>query len=80
MKNFIEKIQMLLALIPSLISGLKQLEEAIPESGKGPEKLALMMNILEQAHWETKELQGDFNSHTSFLKSCIAILVRILFK
>ncbi len=46
----------ILSLIPSLIATIKAIEEAIPGSGAGEAKLALIREIMESAHSNITDL------------------------
>lgn len=42
-----EKLLTILKLLPAIIAAIKAIEEAIPEGGKGAEKLAAVRGIIE---------------------------------
>lgn len=44
--NALAVLKLIASLLPTLISLIQSVEQAIPESGKGAEKLALVKNIL----------------------------------
>lgn len=48
--NWITTVTTVFQLLPSIISAIKAIEEAIPGTGKGEAKLALVRGILEAAN------------------------------
>lgn len=50
MSNVIETARSVLALLPATIEAVKAIEAAIPESGKGKEKLELVRVTLQSAY------------------------------
>jgi hypothetical protein len=49
----------ILKLIPALIAAIKAVEDAVPVSGKGKEKLETITGIAEVVYDSTAELQKD---------------------
>jgi hypothetical protein len=48
--NTFSTLRTILALIPALIEAIKAIEEAIPGSGKGEQKLAAIRGIIEASY------------------------------
>jgi hypothetical protein len=49
MKQFLEVATALIGLLPQIIGAVKAIEVALPQTGKGAEKLALVKSTLEAA-------------------------------
>lgn len=72
-------LQILLAvakMIPTVIEAIKVIEAAIPESGKGSEKLELVRVILENAYGVT----GQFELLWPSISGTIGVLVKMYTK
>ena len=63
-------IVIILQLIPALITALKAIEEAIPGSGKGEQKLSAIRGILEA-------VDGSITSLWPQISSVISVLVTL---
>ncbi len=63
-------IVIILQLIPALITALKAIEEAIPGSGKGEQKLSAIRGILEA-------VDGSITSLWPQISSVISVLVNL---
>lgn len=63
-------IVIILQLIPSIITALKAIEEAIPGSGKGEQKLSAIRGILEA-------VDGSITSLWPQISSVISVLVTL---
>ena len=63
-------IVIILQLIPALITALKAIEEAIPGSGQGEQKLAAVRSILEA-------VDGSITSLWPQISSVISVLVTL---
>ena len=63
-------IVIILQLIPALITALKAIEEAIPGSGKGEQKLSAVRGILEA-------VDGSITSLWPQISSVISVLVTL---
>jgi hypothetical protein len=50
--NWIAIVKIVLSLLPAIIEAIKAIEAALPESGKGSEKLALIRNVVESISTE----------------------------
>ena len=50
--NWIAIVKIILSLLPSIIEAIKAIEAALPESGKGVEKLSLIRTIIESVNSE----------------------------
>lgn len=80
MTNVLMIVSTVLQMIPSLITAIKAIEEAIPGQGNGEKKLAAIREIVEACHEKARELWpylekaiqiivGVFNSTGVFSKS-----------
>lgn len=49
-------IMLVLQLIPAVIAALRAIEEAIPGTGKGEQKLAMVREVLESVSADSKEM------------------------
>jgi hypothetical protein len=58
--RFLEIVRLIASLLPTLIEIIQAVEEAIPESGKGQDKLAMVRELLEVAHKSTGDLGQSF--------------------
>lgn len=67
-------ILLLVQLIPALIEALKAIEAAIPGSGKGAEKLAMVRSVLE-AGWQFSKGEIPFNEAWPAIEKAIGALV-----
>ena len=65
-----QNIVIILQLIPALITALKAIEEAIPGSGKGEQKLSAIRGILEA-------VDGSITSLWPQISSVISVLVTL---
>ena len=64
---------MILRLLPTIIGAVKALEEAIPISGAGKEKLDVITGVAEVVYGETTELQKDMPKD-----KLISILIKVV--
>ena len=65
-----QNLVIILQLIPALITALKAIEEAIPGSGKGEQKLSAIRGILEA-------VDGSITSLWPQISSVISVLVTL---
>ena len=68
MSGAIQIITAVLQLLPALITAIKALEDAIPGTGKGEAKLAVVRQIIEQ-------VAGSATALWPFLEKVISILI-----
>jgi hypothetical protein len=66
-------LMIVLSLIPALIQAIKAIEAAIPESGKGAEKLEAVKNILEV-------VDANASKYWPQIQSVVSILVGLFNK
>ena len=66
-----DKIIMIIKLLPAIVAGIKALEEAIPGQGKGEQKLAALREILET-------VDSTVSSVWPQIASVVAILVKTM--
>ena len=66
-----DKVMLILKLLPAIVAGIKALEEAIPGQGKGEQKLAALREILELA-------DSTVSSAWPQIASVVAILVKTM--
>ena len=71
--NWFSQLQDVLKLLPSIIIAIKALEDAIPGSGKGEEKLAAIRAIMEAAN-------GNISLYWPLIQTAIGVLVGIFNK
>ena len=71
--NWLETASALLKLLPSIITAIKAIEEAIPGKGEGEAKLAAIREILES-------INGQVASMWPFIEKAIAVLVSLFNK
>lgn len=73
--KYLEAFKLVLGLVPTLISAITAIEDALPEGGKGSLKLQAIKDLL-QAGWETAtDAVGKFDDAWPALQGAIAILV-----
>lgn len=66
--NWFTQLSDVLRLLPAIITAIKAIEEAIPGSGKGEEKLAAIRAIMEAAN-------GQITLYWPLIQTAIGILV-----
>lgn len=66
-----DKVMLILKLLPAIVAGIKALEEAIPGQGKGEQKLAALREILEL-------VDSTVSSAWPQIASVVAILVKTM--
>jgi hypothetical protein len=54
--KWLEIVKILLQLLPAIITAIKAVEEVLPVSGKGAEKLSLVRGIIESVSEESKAI------------------------
>lgn len=73
--NFIESIKLVASLLPTIIELIKSIEEAIPGTGNGEQKLAAVRGILETIVTTSEEY--DFSTLWGVLAKVISTLVSV---
>lgn len=71
--NWLETASALLKLLPSIITAIKAIEEAIPGKGQGEAKLAAIREILES-------VSGQVSTLWPFIEKAISVLVSLFNK
>lgn len=64
-----EKLMLVLKMLPVIIAAIKAIEEAIPGNGKGEQKLAMLRQILELA-------DGTITNLWPTIESVVKVLVK----
>lgn len=75
MKKFLETVQLLFSLLPIITQGMKSVEEQLPGTGRGEEKLALIRTLLEQAYENFTDAKVTFEEIWPKVKVVIDWLV-----
>lgn len=76
--KFIKTVQIVLQLLPALITAIKAIEQAIPGSGKGEQKLAAVRATLETVNEATGDLEQPFEEVWKILSKVVGIFVATL--
>jgi hypothetical protein len=78
MSKLITALKMIAALLPVLFDIVRAVEAALPQSGAGAQKLAMVRELLER-YWATAtEIGMKFAEAWPFLESAIAGVVALL--
>lgn len=73
--QFIQIARAVLALLPLILEAVKVIEAALPESGRGAEKLALIRAALESAFASASDTAGSFDQIWPALQSTVSAVV-----
>jgi len=73
--KYLQIVQLILSLFPTLISAIKAVEDAIPGSGHGEQKLAMVRAMLESAYEVSTDALGRFIDIWPALEKTIAGIV-----
>jgi hypothetical protein len=73
--QFIQTARLILTLLPLILEAVKVIEAALPESGRGAEKLALIRAALESAFATAADTVGTFEQIWPALQSTVAAVV-----
>jgi hypothetical protein len=73
--QFIEILKLILQLFPLLIQAIQSVEAAIPQSGKGAEKLDLIKNIIQTSYDNSAKTVATFEQLWGPLSSVIKSIV-----
>ena len=71
--NWLTSVSTVLQLLPSIITAIKAIEEAIPGKGQGELKLAALREILES-------VSGQVSSLWPYIEKAISVLVSLFNK
>lgn len=77
MANVILIIKTVAELIPAIISIIKALEDAMPESGKGKEKLDVLKSTLESAYAAEQRAEVSFDAVWPTVQAIVTKLVAV---
>lgn len=75
--TFLSRVTLLLGMMGTLIAAIKAVEEAIPGSGNGEQKLAAIRAVLEAAHAGATDAAGEFEKIWPSVASIVKTLVGI---
>ena len=75
MANAIAIIKLVLSLLPTLIEAVKAVEAALPQSGQGAQKLALIRQTLESAFGVAGDAVATFDSVWPALEKVVGAVV-----
>lgn len=73
--TYIQIVQLVIALLPQLIEAVKTVETALPQSGQGDQKLAIVCSVLESAWTATGQVKAAFDQAWPVLSATIAAIV-----
>ena len=73
--SFIEIVRVVVQLLPLIIDAIKVVESAVPESGKGAQKLDLVKSVLEGSY--TASNGQNFNAIWAAISTVISGLVKV---
>ena len=76
--KLISTIRTIVALLPMLIEAIKAAEAAIPGSGKGEQKLALVRGMLQAAYEAATDVDNTFEEVWPVLSKTISTVVTSL--
>lgn len=74
---FLTRAQLLLGLLPAIITAIKAVEEAIPGAGHGEQKLAAVRAALEAAYAGASDAAEEFEKLWPSLAAIVKSLVGI---
>jgi hypothetical protein len=80
MSQVIAIIKFVAQLIPAIIAIIKSLEDALPQTGLGTEKLAMIRQIFEEAYKAATEAMPDIEKVWAVIKKFIDIMVGVFNK
>jgi hypothetical protein len=80
MLTVINIIKFVGTLIPTIISIIKSIEEALPQAGLGAEKLAIIRQIFEEAYKSVAEAMPDMEKVWAVVKKVIDLFVGLFNK
>lgn len=75
MWHYLKIVQLAVSMIPLLIDAIKAVEAAVPGTGRGEQKLALVRELLESAHRTTQGMDVAFSELWPVLQTLINRLV-----
>ncbi|TXH55652.1 MAG: hypothetical protein E6Q97_08360 [Desulfurellales bacterium] len=78
MDKFMNTIKLLLQLLPAIIAAIKALEEALPMTGKGPEKLVVLREIISGSYENIEGAAVTFTELWPSIERTVKSLVDML--
>lgn len=75
--NFISILKLIITLLPSIIDAVKAIEAAIPDGGKGDEKLKLIEKVLSTTYEQSTKSFGTFEQVWPVLSSTVNSVVNL---
>lgn len=76
--QWLQLIRLILTIFPLLIDVVKSIENAIPDSGKGKEKLEAVKVVLESTFKSATDVVGSFEQVWPALSSAVSGIVAML--
>lgn len=73
--KFLKIARLIVSLMPILITAIKSAEEAMPESGKGAVKLAMVRGMLESAYSAANDTEATFDEVWPPIKRAVDAIV-----
>lgn len=73
--TYIQIIQLVITLLPQIIDAVKTVETALPQSGQGAQKLAIVRSVLESAWIATGQAKAAFDQAWPALGATISAIV-----
>lgn len=75
--NFISILKLIITLLPSIIDAVRAIEAAIPDGGKGDEKLKLIEKVLSSTYEQSTKAFGTFEQVWPVLSSTVSSVVNL---
>ena len=75
MTKFITILKLLVELLPTIVSIIKQIEALIPQSGQGATKLAMTRELIEGAYKQATDISVSFDEVWPAIQRTITSLV-----
>ncbi len=74
--NFITTLKLIFSILPAIIDAVKTIETAIPEGGKGADKMKLLYEILTVTYDQSNKAFGAFDQVwpviSNTIQACVA--------
>lgn len=74
--QFFEILKLVIGLLPLLIQAIKAVEQAIPEGGKGADKLELIKGVVQTAYDTSSKLSVSFEQLWPTVSGTIQTIVK----
>lgn len=75
MEKFINLARLLLSIFPMILQAVRMVEEAMPDSGKGAAKLAMIRELIEAAYTTSGSVLGAFGEIWPAIERVVASVV-----